>query len=117
MFQVFSEVFAEHGIAQLQLHGFAQRSLPGEDAVVSTGSAAHNELAVRIARELKAQDFNTCRAWVSRCVGLEGTTNVQGLAAGRHGSDFVHLEMGWSLRRDQPGRDVVRDAVLAAWSG
>lgn len=117
MFQVFSEVFAEHGIAQLQLHGFAERSLPGSDAVVSTGAADHNELAVRIARELKAQDLNTCRAWVSRCVGLEGTTNVQGATAGRLGADFVHLELGWSLRRDQPSRDVVRKAVVAAWKG
>jgi hypothetical protein len=115
MFQVFSEVFAENQITQLQLHGFAQRSLPGEDAVVSTGSAPHNDLAVRIARELKAEDLRTCRAWVSRCVGLEGTTNVQGSAANEHDAEFVHLEMSWSLRRDQPGRDLVRKAVVAAW--
>lgn len=119
MFQVFSEVFAEHQIAQLQLHGFAQSSLPGADAVVSTGSAPHdhNDLAERIARELKAEDLRTCRAWVSHCVGLEGTTNVQGAAAGEQGAEFVHLELGWSLRRDQPGRGLVQKAVVAAWNG
>jgi hypothetical protein len=117
MFQVFSEVFAEHQITQLQLHGFAQRSLPGEDAVVSTGSAPHNDLAVRIARELKAEDLRTCRAWVSRCVGLEGTTNVQGSAADEHGSEFVHLELSWSVRGTQSGRDQVQNAVVAAWPG
>jgi hypothetical protein len=117
MFQVFSEVFAQHQIAQLQLHGFAQRSLPGADAVVSTGSAAHNDRAVRVARELKGQNLIACRAWVSRCTGLEGTTNVQGMTAGDNDAEFVHLELTWSLRRDQPGRDRVQKAVEAAWNG
>ncbi|WP_250029132.1 hypothetical protein [Paractinoplanes maris] len=114
MFQVFAVAAAGHGLPQLQLHGFADRSLPGADAVVSTGSAAHNDLAVRIARELEADDRQVCRAWVSRCTGLEGRTNVQGAAAGD--AEFIHLELGWSLRRDLSDRDRVRDAVVAAWA-
>ncbi|MEV8505676.1 hypothetical protein AB0368_12730 [Actinoplanes sp. NPDC051475] len=117
MFHVFSEEFAERGVPQLQLHGFADRSLPGADAVVSTGAGPENELAVRIARELKAEDVRVCRAWVSHCVGLEGTTNVQGTTAAEHGAEFVHLELGWGLRRDESGRQLVRDAVVAAWNG
>ena len=117
MFQVISEQVAERGVPQLQLHGFAERSLPGADAVVSTGSGPHNEYAVRVARELKAEQLQVCRAWVSRCVGLEGTTNVQSSAASEHDAEFVHLELSWSLRRDQAGRDQVRDAVTVAWKG
>lgn len=114
MFQVFSVESARRGLPQVQLHGFADRSLPGADAVVSTGSAPHNDLAVRIARELKAVDRQVCRAWASRCVGLEGRTNVQAAAAGD--TPFVHLELGWGLRRDLADRDVVRDAIVRAWA-
>jgi len=116
MFQVLSEEFARHSVPQLQLHGFADRSMPGADAVVSTSSGPHNDRAVRIARELKAQDVRVCRAWVSHCVGLEGTTNVQGAAAAEHDAQFVHLELGWELRRDQRSRQLVQDAVVAAWN-
>jgi hypothetical protein len=115
MFQVISEQAAERQVPQLQLHGFAERSLPGADAVVSTGSGPHNDFAVRIARELKAEQLQVCRAWVSRCVGLEGTTNVQSSAASEHDAEFIHLELSWSLRRDEAGRDQVRDAVNLAW--
>ncbi|MFI7600990.1 hypothetical protein [Actinoplanes sp. NPDC049681] len=117
MFQVFSEELAARSVPQLQLHGFADKSLPGADAVVSTGSGPQNELAARIARELKGEELRVCRAWVSHCVGLEGTTNVQGTAAAEHGAEFVHLELGWGLRRDQNGRQLVQDAVVAAWNG
>ncbi len=115
MFQVFSVESARLGLPQVQLHGFADRSLPGMDAVVSTGSAAHNDFAVRVARELKDADLRVCRAWVSRCVGLEGRTNVQAAAAGE--AEFVHLELGWGLRRDLKDRDRVRDAIVTAWQG
>lgn len=116
LFHVISEEFMERDVPQLQLHGFAERSLPGADVVVSTGSGPRNDLAVRIAREMKAVNWRVCRGWVSRCVGLEGTENVQGTAAAAAGADFVHLELGWPLRRDRAARELVRDAIVAAWS-
>lgn len=115
LFHLISEEAAERRIPQLQLHGFGERSLPGADAVVSTGSGPRNDLAIGIARELKARDLTVCRAWVSRCTGLEGVTNVQGAAAEEHDADFVHLELGWSLRRDTDGREQAGEAISAAW--
>ncbi|MDT5032845.1 MAG: hypothetical protein QOC94_3016 [Actinoplanes sp.] len=115
MFQLIGEEVAARKLPQLQLHGFAERSLPGTDTVVSTGSGPHSELATRVARELQARRLRICRAWVKHCVGLEGTTNVQSYAAARYDAEFVHLELGWLLRRDQPARNLVRDAVVAAW--
>jgi hypothetical protein len=115
LFQVFSEEAAKRAVLQIQLHGFAERSLPGADAVVSTGAGPHNDIAVRVARELKAVGLQVCRAWVTRCKGLEGTTNVQAAATAAYDAEFVHLELGWSLRRDRSGRDQVRDAIVTAW--
>ena len=115
LFQVISERFAERGLAQLQLHGFAKRSLPDADAVVSTGAGPHIDLAVHIADRLKDADLRVCRAWRERCKGLEGRTNVQGTAAAKRAAPFVHLELGWSMRRDEDGRETVREAIVKAW--
>lgn len=115
MFNLVSREFARAGLPQLQWHGFAESSLPGSDFVVSTGAAPHTDLPVRIATELAGAGYRVCQAWSTRCQGLEGNTNVQGAAAAKFGSTFVHLETGWSMRQDPAHRQAVVDAVARAW--
>ncbi|MFG1886693.1 hypothetical protein ACGFIR_02335 [Micromonospora sp. NPDC049051] len=113
LFHVLAIEFAENGLDQVQLHGFADRNLPSSDAVVSTGSAPVRPVARRIADGLSDAGLKVCRAWVNRCGQLEGKRNEQGRAAAEAKSVFVHLELSWSFRRDAEARD----RVVAALAG
>ncbi|WP_030486504.1 hypothetical protein [Micromonospora chokoriensis] len=107
LFHALAAEFANNGLDQIQLHGFADRNLPASDAVVSTGSASVTPVARRIADGLSAAGLDACRAWVKRCGQLEGKTNEQGRAAAALGSVFIHLELSWSIRRDAEARNRV----------
>ncbi|MER7167694.1 hypothetical protein ABT336_16700 [Micromonospora sp. NPDC000207] len=111
LFHLLAVEFARAGLAQVQVHGFADRNLRGAEAVVSTGSAARNTLAERIADGLAGAGISPCRAWVQRCGQLEGTRNQQGRSAAELDAVFVHLELGWSVRRNAAGRDRAVAAV------
>ncbi|MEU6021168.1 hypothetical protein [Micromonospora sp. NPDC047134] len=110
LFHSLAVTFAEAGLDEIQLHGFADRNLPSSDVVVSTGSAPTNRLARRIADSLSELGLRTCRSWVRRCGQLEGRTNEQGRAAAEAGRGFVHLELNWSIRSDS----ATGDRVVAA---
>lgn len=84
----------------VQVHGFADDSLDGVDAVVSTGSAQSSAPAVAAGHEMAAAGFATCLAWTSKCGALEGFTNVQSQTARAAGADFIHVELGHAVRAD-----------------
>lgn len=111
LFHTLAVEFAERGLDQVQLHGYANRNLQDADAVVSTGSAPRSAVARRIADGLSETGLRTCRAWARRCGQLEGTRNAQGRATARLDSAFVHLELSWSVRQDAVGRDLVAQVL------
>ncbi|WCN82128.1 hypothetical protein [Micromonospora sp. LH3U1] len=111
LFHALAVEFAENGLDQVQLHGFADRNLPSSDAVVSTGSAPVRPVARRIASGLSEAGLKVCQAWVNRCGQLEGKRNEQGLATAELESAFVHLELSWSIRQDGEARDRVAAAL------
>lgn len=114
LFHVVATRLARTGLPQVQVHGFADRNLPGADVVVSTGSADRGALPARIADRIGDAGFATCRAWTTRCGRLEGATNVQGQAAEELGVTFVHLEVSWSVRATADTRAALSAAVAAA---
>ncbi|MBB1256414.1 hypothetical protein [Streptomyces alkaliterrae] len=101
---VFHEVTRElvaRGLPGLQLHGFANKTVPGRHVVVSTGAGDHALPEAReLADGLAAAGFRTCRAWRSRCV-LEGRTNKQGRQASEAEVPFLHLEFNRDVRADE----------------
>lgn len=111
LFHALAIEFAEQGIPQVQLHGFADRNLPEAEAVVSSAAAAVSDLTRSVADRLEDAGVVTCRAWAARCGRLEGSTNEQGKAADARDAPFVHLELGWSVRSDPARRDRVVRAV------
>jgi hypothetical protein len=111
LFHVLTTALGRAGLPQVQLHGFADRNLPKADVVVSSGAAPVTGLVRGVARGLEDAGIEVCRAWTTRCGRLEGVTNEQGSAAAEHDGPFLHLELGWSLRRDADRRDAVADAV------
>ncbi|MEV6521503.1 hypothetical protein AB0M43_06185 [Longispora sp. NPDC051575] len=114
VFHALADAYARHGLAQLQLHGFADRNLPGTDAVVSTGQAVPGPGPLRVADQLDGAGLAVCRAWREQCGRLEGTSNVQGAAAAGYGAVFVHLEASWSVRSDPARRSTLARALVAA---
>ncbi|MFU8851674.1 hypothetical protein ACNAW0_11935 [Micromonospora sp. SL1-18] len=112
IFQVVAGQFARARVNQIQLHGFAEQSLPGTDAVVSNGQRRPNPPLRRVADALQGAGFATCRAWTEKCGQLEGTTNVQADEARRRQSVFIHVEITGPVRRD-PSRGAALVAALA----
>lgn len=115
MFQVVTSRFARRHLNQIQLHGFADQSLPDEDTVVSNGQKGRSSAPLRrVADALEDAGFVTCRAWTARCGQLEGTTNTQAEEARRRGSVFIHLEITWAVRRDADRRAELVEALSSA---
>lgn len=111
LFHVLAVEFADNGLDQVQLHGFADRNLPDADAIVSSGSAPVRPLTRQIASGLSGAGFETCQAWARRCGNLEGKSNEQSRATASSGAAFVHLELSWSIRRSADGRERVVKAL------
>ncbi|MFI9641360.1 hypothetical protein ACIG87_15065 [Micromonospora sp. NPDC051925] len=114
LFHLVSDRFARNKINQIQLHGFAEQSLPDEEVVVSNGQKRSNPALRRTADALAGAGFVTCRAWSTRCGELEGTTNTQAEAARKQGAVFLHLEITWVVRRDEDRRAALVEALAAA---
>lgn len=114
LFQVIAAEFAHHDINQIQLHGFADRSLPNEDVVVSNGQPRSSAPLRRVAKALEEAGFVTCRAWAAHCGQLEGTTNTQAEQARRQGAVFIHVEITWAVRRDPDRRTALAEALATA---
>jgi hypothetical protein len=114
LFHALAGDLGRQGALQLQLHGFADASLPGTDVVISSGKARVGARTERLADALDDLGLDVCRAWRERCAGLEGRSNAQGRAAARHDLDFVHLEMNHRTRMDPQRRSAVVGAVAVA---
>lgn len=114
MFQVIATTLAGRDLPQVQLHGFADANLPGADVALSNGQAGVTALHSSIAEELTLSGLTVCAAWQEKCGRLEGTTNVQGLAAAEHGDVFVHVESSWSVRGYKDRRALLVKGLAAA---
>jgi hypothetical protein len=103
----------KRGLPGVQLHGFDDDSDRPYDAVLSTGAvqSAPGEVGA-LADRMESDGLRVCRGWSARCP-LEGTTNVQGRAAQRQHTTFVHAELAPQARGD--GRDA--DEAAAALAG
>ncbi|MFJ1868074.1 hypothetical protein ACIOD1_26020 [Streptomyces sp. NPDC088097] len=120
---VFQAVVAEltrRGLPGIQLHGFADSSVPAAGAVVSTGSGeVATEEAALLADQLAARGIEPCRAWSASCK-LSGRTNEQGRLAAERGTPFLHLELARSVRT-RPGREQEAaraiEYVTTRWAG
>ncbi|MEU8438516.1 hypothetical protein AB0F18_37645 [Streptomyces sp. NPDC029216] len=120
---VFHAVIAEltrRGLPGIQLHGFADSTVPGSGAVVSTGAGrAAVADAERLAAELATRGVHPCRAWSGSC-RMSGRGNAQGRLAAELGTRFLHLELARSVRADPARREETARAiasVTAGWAG
>lgn len=100
------------------MHGFADDSVPGFDAVTSTGAGDRGRATGRaVADALEDRGMDACRAWARDCP-LEGRTNMQGRAAAAAGVPFLHIEFSRRVResdkRISQAADAARTAT-AAW--
>jgi len=98
----------------VQVHGYADDSLEGFDAVVSTGNTRSSAASVAAGEGLTAAGFRTCLAWSASCGDLEAFTNVQGQAARNRGVDFVHVELSHAVRNDDHRLGAAAVALAAA---
>ncbi|MGW7439590.1 hypothetical protein [Streptomyces sp. NPDC054849] len=119
---VFHAVIAEltrRGLPGIQLHGFADDSIPGTDSVVSTGAGRRAvEDAERLAKKLDGRGVEVCRAWSATCK-LSGRTNEQGRLAAEQGTRFLHVELSRSVRSGSRRLDEAAQAiayVTTRWS-
>ncbi|PLW71678.1 hypothetical protein GQS52_04310 [Streptomyces sp. SCUT-3] len=119
VFHALCDELVDRRMPGIQVHGFADDSVPGTDAVVSTGRGRHGLPQARgLARALRAQGLEVCRAWARSCE-LEGRTNVQGRRAAAEEVPFLHLEFSRSVRTDRERTEQVAAAtaaVAADWS-
>nr|WP_238420462.1 hypothetical protein [Streptomyces taklimakanensis] len=101
VFHAICDELVDRAMPGLQVHGFADDSAPEYDAIVSTGKGDDAVAEARaLARALRADGLEVCRAWTRRCP-LEGRTNRQGRRAAAEGVPFLHLEFARGVRRDE----------------
>lgn len=111
LFASVADAMAHRGAFQLQLHGYADDTMDGKDAVISTGKADLDERSERVAESLDDAGLRLCRAWRGKCAPLEGVRNVQGGTAARRGLPFLHLELSHTTRTDPHRRSDVVTAL------
>jgi hypothetical protein len=116
LFHAIATHLADIGLAQLQLHGYHDDSLPSHEIVISAGAGQPGPLAQQAAERLVARGFDVCRAWRRDCGDLEGRRNAQGRAAAEHGHPFVHLEINRSTRADPDRRATLIDALAVTYT-
>ena len=109
LFHAFAHALA---LPEIQLHGFAERSAPDTDAVVSPGAGEPAELHRHVETALARQGFR-----VRHHEHLAGRTNVQGIAAAARGTPFLHLELAPLPRLRHRDRVVsaLATAIAQAW--
>ncbi|MGW4129255.1 hypothetical protein [Amycolatopsis japonica] len=112
VFHVVATTLGGRGLTQIQLHGFDDQNLPDDDIVLSSGATVAGPPAHRAADRLEAAGLDVCRAWASSCGALEGTKNVQGKAAAKDGTVFLHVEMSRTVR-EAGTANVIRALVEA----
>ncbi|MER6216590.1 hypothetical protein ABT213_21370 [Streptomyces sp. NPDC001674] len=93
------------GLPGIQLHGFANESFPGRDAVVSTGAGDRATADARqLTAALRGDGLKVCPAYAERCP-LSGKENEQGQVAAGDDVRFLHLELSRSVRGDDAALD------------
>ncbi len=112
---LWTDVTGPRGVAQLQIHGFADATAT-EQVAVSTGIGPPTSLAVRIADGIAGTGLTISRSWESTIdADLRATANVQGVAAAAAGHVWVHIEHNRTVRTTaelwQPAVDAVAAAV------
>ncbi|MER8099885.1 hypothetical protein [Kitasatospora sp. NPDC094016] len=112
VFAAVVEALTGRGLPGIQVHGFDEGSLPGQDAVVSSGAGQPGPAAELTAGGLGRAGYAACRAWREKCGQLGGTTNVEGRFAAGLGVPWLHVELGNGLRTE-PARRAVVAGVLA----
>mgnify|MGYP001559500954 CR=1 FL=1 len=95
-----------------QPHGYADETTP-EDAVISRGDLP-DDLAARVASDLRAEAFTVCLYDGASCSSLAGTTNVQGIVTRRAGGRFLHAEIARRIRLDVARRDRLASVISSA---
>lgn len=111
VFDAVCDMLAGQGLPALQVHGYADDSLPDEDVIVSTGRGdTAQQQAGRLAEALTVRGLAVCRAERDRCGDLEGRKNVQGVRADTLRVPFLHVEFSRSVRS---GKEPTEDAVGA----
>lgn len=120
------ELIAAHpGDVAVQLHGFADRSVPGASVVLSAalGRADLGPVA-RGLREVLGGP--AVKLYPSEVRALGATTNVEGRASARAGAPFVHVETSKGLRdrlaadralRERFGSELFRSVSAARGGG
>ncbi|MFI9201860.1 hypothetical protein [Streptomyces sp. NPDC053048] len=111
VFDAVASALADRRMPAVQVHGFADSSLPDHDVVVSPGKGDDGlPAARRLAAGLRKQQLRVCEVWQRYCGRLEGRTNVQGDHADAVGVPFVHVEHN---RRVRMSDELVAKAVRA----
>ncbi|GHG46047.1 hypothetical protein [Streptomyces griseocarneus] len=111
VFAAVADALADRRLPAVQVHGFADSSLPDHDVVVSPGKGdAGLPAARRLASGLRKQQLRVCEVWQRYCGRLEGRTNVEGDHADAVGVPFLHVEHSRRLRLSD---DLVAKAVRA----
>ncbi|MFD5411660.1 hypothetical protein [Streptomyces nojiriensis] len=105
------EELARRNLPGVQLHGFADESFRGRDAVVSTGAGDSAVAdAERLTVALRSDGLEVCTAYSARCK-LAGRENEQGRTAADRQSRFLHVELNKTLRGDDRGLDRAAAAI------
>lgn len=116
LFHALATHLADRGLAQLQLHGFHDDSLPDHQIVISASAGQPDHHTERTADHLTRAGLDVCHAWRQGCGSLEGRRNRQGRAAAEHGHPFIHLEINRSTRVSPELRTALIDAIAATYS-
>jgi hypothetical protein len=114
LFHAVAVDLASRGVAQVQLHGFRDSSLPGVEVVVSPGAGVVSEPVRRAAEHLVAGGFAVRRGWEHEDGKLQGLRNEQGLDAARRGTVFLHVELNRTVRDDPERWSALVTALASA---
>ncbi|MFF4950602.1 hypothetical protein ACWC2K_13550 [Streptomyces chattanoogensis] len=119
VFDAVCDELTERGLPGIQVHGFADDSVPDYDVIASTGDGERaRPEGQALADALRARTWHVCRAWARSCP-LEGRTNVQGRKAAAEGVPFLHVEFSNTIRTSPalPRRAAeALGTVTATWS-
>lgn len=105
--------FAQQGVPQIQIHGYADATDASYDVIISQGDSNVGTLHKDIARQYESTGLRVARGWDGTATVLLGTTNSQGDAALAYGSVFVHIEHNNTLRSSSSLRTAAAKSIAA----
>lgn len=116
MFQAYAGHLAKAAGKEVQIHGYANKSLPNVDAIPSAGPTTAYAAHAAAASKLTSDSLDVCRGWREYCGDLRGTTNVQGKYAKARGSRFLHIETSKTAREYRTNRAKIVNSLAATWN-